>query len=292
MGSKMFSESDIQRYLDESKINRLIDDNGLYFNRINNFPLDPTEGDGEYWGRIEEDIAKALYPQIIQRFGEIPFEYFVSICKSQLKELHDVKKNFIFIQSWFKDRDTSIAMWNEYAKYNENPNCALIVTDIIRLGYAIDKHFPIGQAMKKVEYVLDKGKATDHIFTKDQKFVHEKEYRLSLDFQNIGLFNHQILTLLGFNEATVESFRNQKNANPDLGQYYRNNGIALESSFSPRSQTGFIVNIPINDFIKKIYIPNEASNEFYDSIINKIREKGYNNIECCRIDVETGKTRD
>jgi|GEM_PF-943889 len=285
----MFNDYEIQRYLDKNKLLRLIDDNGLYFNRINNFPLDPSEGDGEYWGIREEQIAKALYPQIVQRFGNISYELFEEMCIKQLKEFHDSQKNFIFIQSWFKDRETSKVMWDEYSKYNENPNCALVVTDIITLGSVIDSHFPIGNGMKKVTYVLDKNRERDSIFTKDEKFIHEKEYRLSLELQFLGLFNHKLLEILNFDESIIESFKSQKTTIQDIGQYYRNNGIALESSFSPRSQTGFIVNLPINDFIKKIYIPTKASNEFYESIVNKLREKNFLNIECIRIDVENGK---
>ncbi|MCF0265973.1 hypothetical protein KW868_16115 [Acinetobacter guillouiae] len=288
----MFNQWEIQRYLDESKLLRLIDDNGLFFNRINNFPLDPSEGDGEFWGVKEQQNAKALYPLFVQRFGNISYELFEANCIKQLKEFHDSQKNFIFIQSWFKDRETSKVMWDEYSKYNENPNCALVVTDIITLGNVIDSHFPIGNGMKKVTYVLDKNKERDSIFTKDEKFIHEKEYRLSLELQFLGLFNHKLLEILNFDESIVESFKNQKHTIQDISQYYRNDGIALESSFSPRSQTGFIVNLPINDFIKKIYIPTKASNVFYESIVSKLKEKNFLNIECIRIDVENGKIVD
>ena len=283
----MFNEYEIQRYLDEDKLCKFIDDNGLYFNRINNFPLDPTEGDGEYFGKLEQDIVKALYPKIVQAYGHMPYNDFEQLSKKKAEELHDSNKNFIFIQSWFQDRKTSIAMWNEYAKYQDNPNCALIVTDTISLGNAIDLHFPIGNAMKKVSYVIDKYRERDNIFTKEKKFTHEKEYRLSLDLKDLGLFNPTLLELLNFDENIVASFRHQKATNPSLGQYYRNNGIALESSFSPRSKTGFVVNIPINDFVKKIYIPSKASDNFFELIVRKLKDKNYNNIECIRLNIDS-----
>lgn len=283
----MFNEYEIQRYLDENKLLKFIEDNGLYFNRINNFPLDPTEGDGEYFGKQEQDIIKVLYPQIVKIYGDIPYSVFEEEAKKAAKKFHDSQKNFIFIQSWFQDRETSIDMWNEYAKYQDNPNCALIVSDIISLGNAIDLHFPIGNAMKKVSYVVDKSQERDNIFTKDQKFIHEKEYRLSLELQNLGLFNPNLLELLNFDENIVASFRHQKTMDHSLGQYYRNNGIALESSFSPRSNTGFVVNIPINDFVKKIYIPSKASDNFFEAIVRKLKDKNYNNIECIRLNIDS-----
>lgn len=283
----MFNEYEIQRYLDENKLCKFIDDNGLYFNRINNFPLDPTEGDGEYFGKQEQDIIKVLYPKIVKAYGHMPYNDFEELSKKEAKKFHDSNKNFIFIQSWFQDRETSIDMWNEYAKYQDNPNCALIVTDTISLGDAIDLHFPIGNAMKKVSYVVAKSHERDNIFTKDQKFIHEKEFRLSLDLKDLGLFNPNLLELLNFDENIVESFRHQKTIAPSLGQYYRNNGIALESSFSPRSKTGFVVNIPINDFVKKIYIPSKASDNFYESIVLKLKDKNYNNIECIRLNIDS-----
>lgn len=283
----MFNEYEIQRYLDEDKLCKFIDDNGLYFNRINNFPLDPTEGDGEYFGKLEQDITKSLYPQFVKIYGDLPYSVFEEYAKKEVKKNHDTQKNFIFIQSWFQDRETSIEMWNEYAKYQDNPNCALIVSDIISLGNAIDLHFPIGNAMKKVSYVVDKSKERDHIFTKEQKFIHEKEFRLSLNLQDLGLFNSTLLEFLNFDEKIVTSFRHQITMNSSLGKYYRNNGIALESSFSPRSKTGFVVNIPINDFVKKIYIPSKASDNFFELIIRKLKDKNYNNIECIRLNIDS-----
>jgi len=190
------------------------------------------------------------------------------------------EKEKIFIQSWFWHRHMSRFMWDEYAKYSHNADCALLVVNRFKLSRFLAETLPIGSASWPVKYVEEKQIQSDAVHTKLQKFENEKEFRISINISNLAFFNSNILPELGYLARPPEHYV------AELAKNFRNNGCADESQFKYVDDYGFILKAPLLELIEAIYIPEDASTDFCVELDSLLASKGYT-VRCRRIAVPT-----
>lgn len=268
----MFSRPILQRYMSGDKALKFITDEGFYFRRIDGYPDDPTEGERECYGPIEQQLTEHMNSSIFKSRIITP-----EIGQQLSSNLMNQEKQSLFIQSWFWQKQISRYMWEIYGGLNNNPDCALFTVDHLKLGCFLDRELPVGYEFGPIKYVSNKQAQRNAVFTKQDKFKSECEYRISINIQYLIHFNNKILP--EFNWLS----RTQANVEGNPAQYYNNGGVAREDSFKYVDEYGFILKAPLPTLLEAIYIPTSASVEFGKKLDKLLASKGYV-IRCHRIE--------
>lgn len=253
---------------------KVLSDGGLYFRRLDRQPADPTEGDREFYGAHEISIKDALNDLISRPIDKLTDDEVAEISLN-IMESEKIKK---FIQCWFFNNETSPDMWEYFAQYSKNKDCALFVADRFILAYYLSKTLPTGYDFKLVKYVEDKHSEKNTDFIKACKFTPENEMRILIDISELTLFNEKILH---------KTYKNPKiTFTNNYGEHLLNNGVADESLFIDVDENGFILKAPLNEIITNVFIPNDASIGFENEMNNLLSLNNYHFV-CKRIDSES-----
>jgi hypothetical protein len=253
---------------------KVIADDGLYFRRIDRYPEDKTEGNREFFGCREQQILAGLNAKFSESIKVTAAQASV-LAESYMK----AEKRGVFIQSWFSHREMSRYMWDSYGEFNRNEDCVLMTVQLQALGEYLDSVLPLGYRMRHVTYVPNKNIQRDGIFTKEMGFEREKEYRISIDVGELIFHNPKILPDLVWPLRPTDAPRPS-----DLGQNYRNNGIANEEIFQYVNDDGFVLRAPLAELVEAVYVPSAASEEFCATLNTRLNDHGYK-IKCTKIDV-------
>lgn len=263
----------IQRYMSGETARKVLSDNGLYFRRLDCQSADPTEGDREFYGSFETSIKNALNHQISKPTDKLTdnesAEIFLNLMESE-------KKNK-FIQCWFFSNESSPHMWNRFALYDKNKDCALFVANRFILSDYLSKVLPIGYDFKLIEYVEDKHSKNNTDYIKANTYIDENEIRILIDIRPLILFNRKILQ---------NTYNNQEvYFKENLGENLKNNGVADENLFIDVDEKGFILKAPLSEIITNVFIPNDASIEF-ENELNELLSLNNYRFTCARINVK------
>ena len=162
----------IWRYIDLSKFERLLEDNGnLYFTRSDKFE-DSLEG------KYSEITLKELEEKYLKLHGEILVENW-----KKLDMINAVRRNSL-VSCWHINEHENIDMWNTYAKEKE---AIVIKTSINKLyeSLNISKNMNFNIDIGEVVYIdfhntsLEyKNHIIEPLFFKDKKYEFENELRV------------------------------------------------------------------------------------------------------------------
>lgn len=162
----------IWRYMDLSKFERLLEDNGnLYFTRSDKFE-DSLEG------KYSEITLKELEEKYLKLHGEILVENW-----KKLDMINAVRRNSL-VSCWHINEHENIDMWNTYAKEKE---AIVIKTSINKLyeSLNISKNMNFNIDIGEVVYIdfhntsLEyKNHIIEPLFFKDKKYEFENELRV------------------------------------------------------------------------------------------------------------------
>ena len=162
----------IWRYMDLSKFERLLEDNGnLYFTRSDKFE-DSLEG------KYSEITLKELEEKYLKLHGEILVENW-----KKLDMINAVRRNSL-VSCWHINDYENIDMWNTYAKEKE---AIVIKTSINKLyeSLNISKNMNFNIDIGEVVYIdfhntsLEyKNHIIEPLFFKDKKYEFENELRV------------------------------------------------------------------------------------------------------------------
>ncbi len=162
----------IWRYMDLSKFERLLEDNGnLYFTRSDKFE-DSLEG------KYSEITLKELEEKYLKLHGEILVENW-----KKLDMINAVRRNSL-VSCWHINEYENIDMWNTYAKEKE---AIVIKTSINKLyeSLNISKNMNFNIDIGEVVYIdfhntsLEyKNHIIEPLFFKDKKYEFENELRV------------------------------------------------------------------------------------------------------------------
>jgi hypothetical protein len=133
--------------------------------------------------------------------------------------------------------------------------------------------------MEQVKYVPNKNAQRDGVFTKEERFHPEKEYRISIDLGELIFHNPKILPDFVWPLRPADAPRSE-----DLGQHYRNNGIAHEDIFRFVNNDGFVLKVPLPRLVEAVYVPTAASEDFCAKFDALLVAQGFK-IRCERIEV-------
>jgi len=259
----MFHQTHLQRYMPGERALKVLEDEGLYLRRIDEYPDDPTEGEREHFGRNEERILEILNMQVPESLRMSQQEAAILSHGQMVSEKKDQ-----FIQSWYWDEHMSRFMWDNYGGYTKSTDCVLFVADRLKLGDYLDDVLPVGYRFEPVKYVLNKQGQKEAFFTKNPEFGVEKEYRVALDVRQLIFFNQKILP--EFNWIKRHEGRDVSNE----GANYRNGGVASENLFRHIDDAGFILSVPFTRLLAAVLIPEDASSEFATRIDELLLIKG------------------
>jgi hypothetical protein len=116
------------------------------------------------------------------------------IAKQLSADLMRKEKQSWYIQSWFWHAKISRNMWEEYGELTiNNPNCVLFTVNRIELERYLYKELPTGCKTRKIRYVPHKQAQQEAIFTKQETFKPEDEYRIVINVDELISFNNKIL---------------------------------------------------------------------------------------------------
>ncbi|MEE5124826.1 hypothetical protein V2J80_06920 [Pseudomonas alliivorans] len=269
----MFNQMMLQRYMPGDRALQVLNDNGLYFRRVDGYPEDLTEGDREHFGRNELLIVESLNAKVAE-----PLRMSVEEARTLAFEMMNKDKKDLFIQSWFWDTKMSRFMWDSYAGFSNSPDCALFVMNRFSIGSYFDQVLPAGFRFEPVKYVEDKMQHKDAFFTKGADFHPESEYRISIDVRELAFYNPKILPEYGWisrraahsTEMQAEDFRTHRVANEDL--------------FRCVDEFGFILSVPLSTLLEAVLIPTQASPEFAEMFNEQLARMGCK-FTCQRVDV-------
>ncbi|SCW97517.1 hypothetical protein [Pseudomonas sp. NFACC05-1] len=270
----MFDQWLLQRYMPGNRILKLLNDDGFYFRRVDGYPDDLTEGDREFFGRNESLILESINSRLFN-------DNHMSLdeAKRLSKGIVHRDKQHSFIQSWFWHDKMSRFMWNEYGKFNESSNCALIVVNRIKLGSYLDRILPVGCRSGPVKYVEDKLQHREAFFTKGLAYDIEHEYRILIDVGELIFYNKKILPDFNWPPRDMELY-----CEDDVAENFPNRGVACEDHFRYVDEYGFVLKAPLVELLEAILIPVSASVEFCAQLNDLLASKGCP-IQCQRVEV-------
>jgi hypothetical protein len=270
----MFHQRLLQRYMLGERALQVLNDDGLYFRRIDGYPEDPTEGDREYFGSKEQLILDSLNSRFSDDTQMTP-EEAKQLCQDAMHR----DKQSVFIQSWFWHKQMSRFMWENYGKFSDNPDCALFIVDLFKVGNYLDRELPVGYRFETVKYVQDKQRQREAFFTKRIEFEPEREYRISINVGELISFNKKILPDFQWPPRHMEVY-----CEDDFAKNYRNRGVANEDLFTYVDEFGFILKTPLIELLEAVYIPTSASAEFCNQLNDLLESKGYA-FKCQRVEL-------
>lgn len=251
----------IQRYMPGEIALKVLNDNGLYFRRLDSLSADPTEGDRKIYGSIEKKICDVLHFNKDIAAQEITED---DVAEASLQLMEYEKKNK-FIQCWHSSNKTSPLMWRNFTSGNQD--CAVFIANRFHLASYLSSTIPIGFDFRKIKYVEDKYKETNTDFIKHVSFKHEKEIRILINLRMLTLYNGNILK---------NTYNGTQYSGPiNIGENLTNNGISDENLFIDVDDKGFIMKAPLNKIITNILIPNTASVHFEKRINSHLSSNGY-----------------
>ena len=167
----------IWRYMDLSKFERLLEDNGnLYFTRSDKFE-DSLEG------KYSEITLKKSEEKYSKLHGEIFVENWKKLKFSKSDYINAVRRNSL-VSCWHINEHENIDMWNTYAKEKE---AIVIKTSINKLyeSLNISKNMNFNIDIGEVVYIdfhntsLEyKNHIIEPLFFKDKRYSFEKELRV------------------------------------------------------------------------------------------------------------------
>lgn len=268
-----FHTRQLQRYMPKSRALQTISDNGLYFRRIDCFPDDQSEGSREYDGNNEKTIH-----EVLKEVTNLTEEDSRSESHNQMQ---NDKKN-MFIQSWYWDDNMSESMWEKYAQYYDEKDCALFVVDRFKMTEYFNKIMPVGFDSQPAKYVDNKLSQRDPAFTKKMEFESEREFRLLINLEQPLLFNEDLL-------PRINRDRSKTNIHGELVNNARNGGRIDPKKFEYVDECGFIVKAPLALFLEHILIPSDASEAFCTNMNNKLQKHGHT-IRCERVNLSNIKS--
>lgn len=230
----------IWRYMDLSKFERLLEDNGnLYFTRSDKFE-DSLEG------KYSEITLKKSEEKYSKLHGEIFVENWKKLKFSKSDYINAVRRNSL-VSCWHINEHENIDMWNTYAKEKE---AIVIKTSINKLyeSLNISKNMNFNIDIGEVVYIdfhntsLEyKNHIIEPLFFKDKKYEFENELRV------------------------VVWKRPQNNIlNTDLNNFYVCHGGSL--------------NIDLNILIDEIYISPNSSDDLIEKIKKMIPDNMKNKV--------------
>lgn len=270
----MFNRYFLQRYMPGDRALKVIEDEGFYFRRIDGYPDDPTEGEREFFGKHEQitvDLLNAEFPAGAQ----VTSAEAKALAYGAMRR----EKKGVFIQSWFWHEDMSRFMWDSYGGYSRNADCALFVVNLFKLATFLDNTLPVGYRFQPVEYIQDKQAQREALFTKQEKFAPEREYRISINVGELIFFNKKVLPEFSWPSRNIEVHYED-----DFSINFRNRGVAREDVFKYVDDFGFILKAPLPDLLETVYIPSNASSQFHSQLDELLALKGHR-IRCKRIDL-------
>lgn len=259
----MFHQTHLQRYMPGERALKVLEDEGLYLRRTDEYPDDPTEGDREHFGHNEKRILEILNMQVPEEL-RISQQEAATLSHGQMVS----EKKDQFIQSWYWDKHMSRFMWDSYGGYAKSTDCVLFVADRLKLGDYLGHVLPIGYRFEPVRYVVNKQGQKEAFFTKDPKFGVEKEYRVAIDVRQLIFFNQKILPDFKW----IKRYEGRDVSKE--GENYRNGGVASENLFRYVDGSGFILSAPFTQFLAAVLIPEDASSEFVTRIDELLLLKG------------------
>lgn len=231
----------LQRYLSCEKLVWLLEDQGLFFAPASD----------------QSDLNEGVYDH--QTLAENNVDYFpnnpvnVDALANTLAGVMSNRRNHNFLSSWYIGEDESEVMWNEYAKDGVLliSNSYLLQNAIAGgcLKYAVEfKKIVYDDEMKKNEY-------HEALSVKDEKFEHEKEFRVLLDMLKFSLLTgfekeKYGITDIG-NKASYESIDIITSLDPECR--FNNNQVSsnIVNSISSK-KNGYIVKCNLSQIVSEI----------------------------------------
>lgn len=262
----MFPRYIIQRYMPKQKFIKMIEDEGLYFRRIDGYEkTDPTEGDRQAFGTREQKLLDSMNSQ----YPTSP-QMSEADARALLEKIMHRDKRSTFIQSWYWNEIPSDDMWYDYAQFETSADCVMFTCNLILLGNVMDRLLPVGLRNKDIEYIDDKQKTREAVFTKRRDFDIEKEYRISIDVNELITFNKKILPEFNWIRRDIEVLTDF-----DAGKNYRNGGIADSQIFKFVDEYGFILKLPLHILIDAIYVPTQSSSKHHKEMDSLLLSNGF-----------------
>lgn len=242
------------RYLDASKLQWLIEDNGLFFSAASN-QSDENEGIYDHTF-LSREMIKSNVP--------IDEETSAGIDELILGYMTGCRQGN-FLNCWYIGSSESLPMWNEFGQ-----NGIVIFSDDWTLRDALPK--PLDQATKYYDVIysdeLKPHANHEPLRIKNSKFKNEKEFRIVFDLVRYSVltgFEPSIRVLIGGVDSHECEEINQCMSPVDLAQSHH---------VLRRKGSGFLFNYSLSSIIKEVRIHPSSTDERLEEIRNLFHAAG------------------